>query len=73
MAAMKMAAAVLADPRRLGVAELFSSLAGRLLRRRGPISHLPPPLNSWTQARDAPVPPTQSFRAWWKRRGGRDE
>jgi L-lactate dehydrogenase complex protein LldF len=67
MAAMKTAAKVLADPRRLALAEWAGSLAGRLIGRRGLISHLPPPLNSWTQARDAPAPPAESFRAWWKR------
>jgi L-lactate dehydrogenase complex protein LldF len=71
MTAMKAAAKVLADPRRLGWAEMAGSLAGLFLRRRGRISHLPPPLNSWTQARDAPAPPTQSFRSWWKQNRGR--
>jgi L-lactate dehydrogenase complex protein LldF len=67
MAAMKTAAAVLSDPRWLSLAERVGSLAGLLIGRRGQISHLPPPLNSWTSARDAPVPPRESFRAWWKR------
>jgi L-lactate dehydrogenase complex protein LldF len=73
MAAMTVAAKVLADPRRLGWAELATSLAGRLMGRRGRISHLPPPLNAWTQARDAPAPPTESFRSWWRRTRGKGE
>jgi L-lactate dehydrogenase complex protein LldF len=68
MVAMQTAAAVLATPGRLWLAETASSLAGRLIGRGGLISHLPPPLNSWTQARDAPVPPRESFRSWWRRR-----
>ncbi len=28
----------------------------------------------WTDARDLPAPPTDTFRAWWTRtHGGRDE
>jgi len=42
---------------------------GRLLgRRRRRISTLPPPLSGWTSTRDAPLPPTQTFRDWWRRR-----
>jgi L-lactate dehydrogenase complex protein LldF len=67
MTAMKAAGFVLGGAGRLGAAERVSSMAGRLLRRRSTISRLPWPLNSWTEARDAPTPPTESFRAWWKR------
>jgi L-lactate dehydrogenase complex protein LldF len=71
MAAMKTAAYVFGDHRRLSAAERLGSLSGRLLFRGGRISRLPGPLRSWTEARDAPVPPAESFRAWWKRtRGG---
>jgi len=39
---------------------------GRLLgRRHNRIRRLPPPLSAWTVSRDAPRPPTQSFRDWW--------
>jgi L-lactate dehydrogenase complex protein LldF len=42
---------------------------GRLLgRRRRRISTLPPPLSGWTSTRDVPLPPTQTFRDWWRRR-----
>lgn len=45
---------------------------GRVLGRRdGRIHHLPPPLSAWTDTRDAPRPPTQSFRDWWSDGGGR--
>jgi L-lactate dehydrogenase complex protein LldF len=45
--------------------------AGRLLGRRGRIRSLPPPLSAWTGARDAPVPPRETFRQWWRRTRGR--
>jgi L-lactate dehydrogenase complex protein LldF len=55
---------------------LRAARAGRLLgRRRRRISSLPPPLSAWTGTRDAPLPPTQTFRDWWarrQRRGGAD-
>ncbi|MDT5040859.1 MAG: L-lactate dehydrogenase complex protein LldF, partial [Actinoplanes sp.] len=66
MAAMKAAGFMLGGSARLGAVERVISLAGRLLGRRT-ISRLPGPLDAWTQARDAPTPPTESFRAWWKR------
>ena len=67
--AITMAAAswVLADPRRLAAAQAAGK-AGRLIGRRGKISALPPPLAAWTRARDAPVPPAQTFRQWWAER-----
>jgi L-lactate dehydrogenase complex protein LldF len=40
--------------------------AGRVLGRGGRIRRLPPPLAAWTGARDAPVPPAMTFRAWWR-------
>ena len=39
---------------------------------RRALSWLPWPGSRWTQARDLPLPPAESFRAWW-RRVGRDE
>jgi L-lactate dehydrogenase complex protein LldF len=65
--ALTMAAAswVMASPRRFALAQRAGQ-PGRLLGRRGKITALPPPLAAWTTARDAPVPPRQTFRDWWR-------
>ena len=68
----------MADAGRLGLGERLASLAGRVGGRRGmpggrrALSWLPFPGPRWTQARDLPLPPPESFRSWW-RRVGRDE
>jgi L-lactate dehydrogenase complex protein LldF len=77
--AMRTAAATFGSGARLGAAERVSGLVGRLLgrpgRRAAPggrrlLSRLPGPGRSWTEARDLPLPPPESFRAWWRRTGG---
>jgi L-lactate dehydrogenase complex protein LldF len=76
--AMKMAGWTLASSGRLGVAERLTGLAGRLKkrsRRRSPggrasVGRLPWPGSRWTDARDLPAPPTESFRRWWARTDG---
>jgi L-lactate dehydrogenase complex protein LldF len=70
--AVTMAAAswVMASPARFEAAQR-AGRSGRLLgRRRGRIRRLPPPLSAWTAARDAPRPPAQTFREWWKAEHG---
>jgi L-lactate dehydrogenase complex protein LldF len=65
--AMAALAWTMRSPRRWTWA-LRAARIGRVLgRRRGSIRRLPPPLSSWTAARDAPRPPRQSFRDWWGR------
>jgi len=61
---------VFRSPRLLGAAQRAGSLAGRVVARSGRIRRLPPPLNGWTETRDAPAPPPESFRAWWARTRG---
>jgi L-lactate dehydrogenase complex protein LldF len=58
---------VLSDPGRFAAAQRASAAGGRLLRGRRRVGRLPWPLSRWTDARDAPVPPREPFRAWWKR------
>jgi L-lactate dehydrogenase complex protein LldF len=65
--AITMAAAswTMAGPLRFGAAQRAGRV-GRVLARGGRLRRLPPPLAAWTRARDAPAPPVQSFRQWWR-------
>jgi len=62
---MAAASWVMASPARYAAAQRSGRL-GRPLGRNGRISRLPPPLSAWTLSRDAPVPPAQTFREWWR-------
>ncbi|HEX5190977.1 MAG TPA: LutB/LldF family L-lactate oxidation iron-sulfur protein [Streptosporangiaceae bacterium] len=66
---MAAAAWAMSDPARFAAAQRGGRF-GRLLGRRGAIRRLPPPLSGWTRARDAPVPPSETFRQWWRREHG---
>ena len=68
-AAMRAVAWTMADAGRYGAAQRATGF-GRLLARRGRITALPWPLSGWTSARDVPVPPAETFRAWWSRTRG---
>ena len=61
---------VLRSPRLLAGAQHGAWLGGRLVARSGRIRRLPRPLSAWTDTRDAPAPPRESFRAWWARTRG---
>ena len=76
--AMKAAAMTLSSSRRLAAAERLGGMAGRLLRTghssptgRANLRPLPGPAARWFAGRDLPAPPWPSFRAWWRRSGGR--
>ncbi|MGB7448385.1 MAG: LutB/LldF family L-lactate oxidation iron-sulfur protein [Ornithinimicrobium sp.] len=66
--AMKLAAYAMTDSRRFAVATASMRLARPLVRD----GHLAGPLRSvmtgWTDARDVPRPPAQTFRQWWAKR-----
>jgi L-lactate dehydrogenase complex protein LldF len=64
-AAMKAASWVMSNEKRFAAAEK-PLVAGRIIAgKKGHISHLPPPLSAWTNSRDLPAPPAQTFRNWW--------
>jgi L-lactate dehydrogenase complex protein LldF len=67
---MSAASWILRSGRRLGLAQRAASASRVAIGRSGRIRRLPPPLNRWTKTRDAPVPPPESFRAWWARTHG---
>ena len=66
----KLSGYVLASAARLAAAQRVASLSRHVVGRKGRITRLPPPLSAWTDTRDAPAPPPESFRAWWTRTRG---
>ena len=69
-AAMRAAAWVLSDPKRLAGAQKAAAAAGRVVGTRTVRSV--PGLGAWTNARDLPTPPRETFRQWWARERGED-
>lgn len=70
-AMMKAGSWLFASHRRLAAAQKAAGLGRKLVP--GAVSHLgplPPPLSRWANARDLPMPPAESFRAWWARERG---
>jgi L-lactate dehydrogenase complex protein LldF len=70
MAMMRSAAWTLGDAGRFETALRQTTRWARLLARGGAIRRLPGLLGKWTDARDLPAPPKETFRAWWRRRDG---
>ena len=66
---MAAASWMMANPGRFRLAQRLAGL-GRLVARRGRIRRLPWPASRWTDARDLPAPPKESFSAWWRRTRG---
>jgi L-lactate dehydrogenase complex protein LldF len=60
-AAMRAARWVLDSPARLGAVQRAAGRLRRLTPRR-----LPRPLSAWSDTREVPTPPPESFRDWWK-------
>ncbi len=67
-AAMQGYTALMNSPALFRTGGAIGRLGSRLLGRKGRIRHLPPPMSLWTQARDFPALPKQSFSAWWEER-----
>ncbi|MGE2737967.1 LutB/LldF family L-lactate oxidation iron-sulfur protein [Mycolicibacterium vaccae] len=73
--AMSAAGWLFGDHRRLEAAEKAAGVAGKALRskafgKKSTLQALPWPATAWSRSRDAPVPPVESFRAWWERTDG---
>jgi len=67
---MKGASWLLGGGWRLGLLQKAAGLSTRVLWKNGMIGRMPRPMSRWTDARDIPAPPAESFRAWWKRTDG---
>ncbi len=64
----KVVAWIFAKGRNLAFIQRFSKLAGKLFKKRSHFGPLPWPASGWSNARDLPVPPKQTFRDWWQER-----
>jgi L-lactate dehydrogenase complex protein LldF len=69
-AAMKGLYRAFASRRSFENAQRAARLGSRPLARRGRIARLPWPLSGWTETRDLPQPPAQTFRDWWRSERG---
>ena len=67
--AMAAASWVMQSPARFRLAQRAATVL-RLVSRRGRVKRLPWPGSRWTDSRDLPVPPQESFSAWWRRTHG---
>jgi len=70
--AMQAAAFALADSGRLSAAQKLARIAQWPFERDGVIQHLPGMLSGWTDVRDLPAVPPESFRDWWAKRKKRE-
>ena len=65
--AMAGAGWVLGSRRHFELAQRAAGLAARALPNTSYLGPLPWPASPWTRARDLPMPPRESFRAWWRK------
>ena len=68
-AGIKGAAWMFADYRRLEKAQQAATFGSKVLGKRS-MPAIGWPLSAWTNARDLPKPPTETFRQWWARTRG---
>jgi L-lactate dehydrogenase complex protein LldF len=67
---MKAAGLALSDGHRLALAERLGRFMQWFYERDGKLQNLPGILKGWTQYRDMPALPKESFREWWAKRQG---
>ncbi|MFV9504789.1 MAG: LutB/LldF family L-lactate oxidation iron-sulfur protein [Oscillochloridaceae bacterium umkhey_bin13] len=67
-AAIKSYATMMKSPRLYRSGGQAARLGARLFTRKGRIRRLPPPMHLWTDGRDFPALPSQSFTEWWEQR-----
>jgi L-lactate dehydrogenase complex protein LldF len=65
---MKAAGFALSDGGRLAFAEKFARFAQWFFEKDGKLHNLPGILKGWTEYRDMPALPKESFRQWWVNR-----
>ena len=74
MLGMRAAEWAFAKPGRLAAVQKAAGLGRRLLGDRSALGPIPfGPAGRWSRARDVPLPPRESFRAWWQRTRGDGE
>ena len=66
--AMKTSAKILTSPKLLSAVTRVARLGAGALARDGAIGPILGPGRAWSDVRDTPVPPKQSFRDWWDAR-----
>jgi L-lactate dehydrogenase complex protein LldF len=66
--AMKAAALSLAGPARFSLAQKLVRIGQWPFERDGVLHDLPGMLAGWTDVRDLPAVPKESFREWWRKR-----
>ena len=71
MLTMKGASLLLGGGWRLGLLQKAAGMSSRVFwTKTGVIVKMPAPVSRWTDARDCPAPPRESFRGWWTRTDG---
>jgi len=65
--AMKAMAWVFDSPKRLERAQKAARRGSGIFARDGVIGRIPGPMHGWTDSRDAPAMPAETFREWWRR------
>lgn len=64
---MRWLAWAFSDPKRFERAQRLARVGSGIFAKEGRIARLPFGLGSWTDARDAPALPEETFRQWWRR------